>query len=298
MDVVLAEYGYTGVAMAPVTRRAGIPLVVHFHGWDAYHEGVLAQHRDAYAQLFRQAAAVVAVSSDMVDQLASLGADPDRLHLNPCGVDPDAFSPDGPRSDRPIFLAVGRFVEKKAPHLTILAFKQVADALPDARLLMVGDGPLLGACRILVQALDLEGRVIFRGSLPHAKVAEAMRAATCFVQHSVRTPEGDSEGNPVAVLEAAASGLPVVATRHAGIAESVVDGETGFLVAEGDVDGMAEGMRRLASDPELARRMGEAGRARVQAQYSLDGSIRGLAGILAQAVEEAGLKSQRRLTQR
>src|SRR5205823_4306575 len=83
-----------------------------------------------------------------------------------------------------------------------------------------------------------------------------MRQARAFVQHSVEASTGDCEGLPVGILEAGASGLPVIATRHAGIPEAVVDGETGVLVAEKDVRGMAHAMAHLLKSPELAGRLG------------------------------------------
>lgn len=282
VDVILAEFGYTGVAMAPVAARAGIPLVVHFHGWDAYQEDVLARYREGYRRLFRQASTLVAVSSDMVEQLVQLGAIRDRIRLNPYGVDVLAFSPATPVA-RPTFLAVGRFVEKKAPHLTILAFCNVAKAEPTATLHMVGDGPLLGACRSLVHALQLSDRVTFHAALPHVEIREHMRSAMCFVQHSIRASDGDSEGSPVSVIEAMASGLPVVATRHAGIAESVVHGTTGYLVEEKDTGAMGEYMIELARNPAVARRMGSAGRERAVKHYRLDRSLDGLVTILRES---------------
>ncbi|MEA3377274.1 MAG: glycosyltransferase, partial [Chloroflexota bacterium] len=123
------------------------------------------------------------------------------------------------------------------------------------------------------------------GVSSHADLANAMRAARGFVQHSVQAFSGDSEGTPVAVLEAGASGLPVVATRHAGIPDVVVEGETGFLVDEGDVHAMAEGMVRLASMPDLAGRMGAAARKRIEEHFSMEKSIANLWRIITSAME-------------
>jgi glycosyltransferase involved in cell wall biosynthesis len=100
----------------------------------------------------------------------------------------------------------------------------------------------------------------------------------------MRTGYGDSEGTPVGVLEAGASGLPVVATRHAGILDVVVDGATGLLVDEGDVVGMAEHMLRLAREPELAGRLGQAARRRICAHFTMDQSIAKLWSIIEGAL--------------
>jgi glycosyltransferase involved in cell wall biosynthesis len=138
-------------------------------------------------------------------------------------------------------------------------------------------------CRDLAGALELAASVDFPGRLPQEEVARAMQGARAFVQHSVTASTGDAEGTPVAILEAGASGLPVVATRHTGIAESVVEDETGFLVDERDVGGMAEHMIRLAREPELAAEIGAAARERVVAEYSMERRNRVLHDILAEA---------------
>lgn len=159
-----------------------------------------------------------------------------------------------PANAPPVFISVGSFREKKAPQLTIAAFSHVHHALPAARLRMIGEGALLDECKNLANDLGVAGAITFLGVKDHAVVEEEMRQARCFVQHSVVARSGDSEGTPVAVLEAGATGLPVVSTLHAGIPDVVIEGQTGFLVAEHDVEGMAERMLRLAQDAELAGR--------------------------------------------
>jgi glycosyltransferase involved in cell wall biosynthesis len=201
-------------------------------------------------------------------KLVSLGAPPAKVHLNPYGIDCTAFDRSNPAGAPPVLLAVGRFIEKKAPHITIEAFSKAHRALPGARLRMVGDGPLLDECRALAKALGVADAVAFLGAQPHAVVQEEMRRARGFVQHSVEAANGDCEGTPVAILEASASGLPVVSTRHAGIPDVVLEGETGILVDERDTDAMAAGMIALLREAELARRLGEAARRRTQSRFS------------------------------
>jgi glycosyltransferase involved in cell wall biosynthesis len=284
VKLVLAEYGVSGLVVMEACAGAGIPLVVHFHGYDAYRESVLQGVGRQYPQLFQEAAAIVAVSRHMENQLLHLGAPANKLHYNPCGVDLDMFREAQPSTAPPTFLAVGRFVNKKAPYLSLLAFSQVNKEVPEARLQMIGDGELLETCQRLAKALGIADAVEFCGAQPHSIVAKAMAQARAFVQHSVKTDDGDSEGTPVAILEAGASGLPVVATRHTGIVDTVVHGETGFLTDEGDVDTMAEYLMKLALEPETAARLGEAARTRIQAKFSMDRSISRLWEILARAM--------------
>jgi glycosyltransferase involved in cell wall biosynthesis len=284
LDVVLAEYGPTGVAVQRVCAKAGLPLVVLFHGYDASHRPTLDRYLPDYRRLFIHASAIVAVSRQMRSQLIDLGAAPEKVAFNPYGIDVEAFSSGHPEDAPPTLLAVGRFVDKKAPDLTIAAFAKIADRLPKARLEMIGDGPLEASCRQRARELGVAEGVLFRGPLPHTEVARAMHRARCLVQHSVTPDSGDMEGTPLAILEAMASGLPVIATRHGGILDVVGDGETGLLVDERDVDGMAKAMARLTENPETAARMGEAGRRFVLDHHTMERRIENLASILEAAV--------------
>jgi colanic acid/amylovoran biosynthesis glycosyltransferase len=283
-DVVLAESGPIGVAVMNDVISMGMPLVVHFHGVDAYDSAYVKGPGLRYPALFECAAAIIAVSRDMERQLLSLGAPREKLHYNCYGISKDMFQGARPAVAEPRFLAVGRLVDKKAPLLTLLAFREVLREVANAELIVVGDGPLREACQQLSDALQLGNHVTFTGFREHGEVAELMRTARAFVQHSVRTLSGDSEGTPVAILEAQASGLPVIATRHAGIIDVVVEGETGLLCDERDVPSMAANMIRLARDPQLAQAMGAAGREHVMRCHSMEQSIAGLERILSEAV--------------
>lgn len=273
VEAVLAEFGYTGVGVMDACHAAGVPLIVHFHGGDGFRRQWLDQYGAAYRQMFATASAIIAVSRDLERQLLLLGAPRDKVFYNPCGADTALFVGADPAAAPPVFLAVGRFTDKKAPHLTLLAFREVVRLCPAARLIMVGDGVLEEVCKQLVRALDMDNTVDFIGAQSHAEVAALMRHARGFVLHSVTTSDDDVEGTPVAVLEAGASGLPVVSTRHAGIKDVVIHGETGFLVEEGDIRAMSHYMIQLIQDTNLAARLGRRAREYVCHHFSLEQSI-------------------------
>jgi glycosyltransferase involved in cell wall biosynthesis len=281
---VLAEYGPTGVQTMEACRRAGVPLIVHFMGYDATQRDVLAEHAETYPMMFKRAAALVVVSRAMKRQLVSLGAPAEKVHYNPCGAECRRIASGDPAARPPVFLAVGRFVEKKAPQLTLSAFASVHRACPEARLRMIGDGPLLEQSRALARELGIEEAVTFLGAQPHAVVQEEMQRARCFVQHSVEAPNGDCEGTPVGILEAGASGLPVVSTRHAGIPDVVVEERTGLLVDERDVSGMAAQMLRLAEDAALAGRLGGEARRHIEQHFSQEQSLKRLWTIIESTI--------------
>ena len=279
-DVVLAEFGFHAVRVMQAAAFAEVPFVVHFRGSDLSAQRRIGVLRGRYRRLVSIASGGVCKSKQMAAKLEQLGMLPSRILISASGANPALFKAGNPALAAPVFLAVGRFVAKKGPLKTIRAFA----LQPIGELWMVGDGPLFEDARRLVQDLQLQARVCFLGVKTQPEVADLMRQVRVFVQHSLIAPDGDSEGNPVSVMEAQLSGLPVVATRHAGIPDVVLDGCTGLLVEEGDVQGMAAAMERLMADPGLAARFGSAGRDRVLAGFTLGHHLQALTGFLQQQI--------------
>ena len=290
-DAVQAEFGFEAVRVMEACAWSGVPMVVHFRGSDASARRRLNLLRQRYSRLMSIAAGVIVKSRTMADTLMALGAPAKNILVSPSGANTDLFYGSAPVAAPPVLLAVGRFVAKKGPLQTIRSFSQVCRELgprePKLALWMVGDGPLLKPAQALVIALGLQDRVHFFGVQPQTRVAELMREVRGFVQHSMVAPDGDSEGNPVAVMEAQLSGLPVVATRHAGIPEVVLEGESGFLVDEGDVAAMAMAISRLIRDPALAARLGDCGRRRVQEGFTIDHHLDQVSGLVLKVIEES-----------
>lgn len=272
IDLVLAEYGVAGAEILPACKLAKIPLVTHFHGYDYSRYEIVTQYGEAYRAMFDYASAIISVSKAMSRSLIELGCPEEKIYLNPYGPDP-AFFDLQPDYTSNTLLAVGRHTLKKAPYLTLEAFRLAAQSNPKLRLCMIGSGELLEVCERLALAWGLADRVELVGECDAGEVRRRMGQAFAFLQHSVRARNGDAEGTPVAILEAGAAGLPVVATRHAGIADVVCEGETGFLVEENDVAGMAREIVALASDHERARQVGAKARRRIKERFSLEQHI-------------------------
>jgi len=281
IDLVLAEYGTTAVSVMDACVKSNVPLVAHFHGYDAYRQDVIRRYGSGYKSLFRQASALVAVSTDMQRRLIEMGARPEGTFYNPCGVSVFEDWRASPGKSDPRFLMVGRLVEKKGPLLSIRAFHKMN--ISDAILDIIGDGPLMGDCLDLIKRLGITHRVTLHGQLGHDEVFGFMRNARCFIQHSIRAKDGDSEGTPVAVLEAMAAGLPVVATAHCGIADAITNKSLGILVQEGDIEAMAIAMRESAANPNFAQKIGDSARKEIMAKWTLEHRISGLWNILTTA---------------
>jgi colanic acid/amylovoran biosynthesis glycosyltransferase len=280
IDCVLAEYGVTGASSLRVIQSLRLPLIVHFHGFDASNQDVLLKFKEKYSEMFRYAQFVVSVSKKMSADLIQLGCPEDKIILNTYGPNTDFFTIKPPSEKKRQFIAIGRFVEKKAPNVTIMAFAKVAKKYPEARLLFGGNGILLDACKDLVKELGIDEQVLFLGTQSRTQVMSLFAASLAFVQHSVTGANGDSEGTPVAILEASAAGLPVIATRHAGIPDVIEHDKTGLLVEEGDVEGMAEFMMQLYENPAKAKLMGYEGSQNIGLHFTMEKHLDRLTEII------------------
>lgn len=270
ISIVLAEYGTTGAAVWEACKKVEVPLIIHFHGFDASHRDILKKYLPAYQASFSYASYIIGVSQAMCKKLITLGVSADKLIYNPYGVR-DSFFEIQPNYHLNTFLAVGRFVDKKAPYLTILAFQKIKEKHPEAHLIMAGTGELLNTCINLSNYLRLG--IEFPGAVSHTQVQHLFGQSFCFVQHSIEAIDGDSEGTPVAILEAQAAGLPVISTLHAGIPDVVINGETGFLVEEKAVEQMAEKMLLLYQNRILAADMGARAKNHIKTNFSMDKHI-------------------------
>jgi glycosyltransferase involved in cell wall biosynthesis len=254
--VLLGEYLDGSLPFLPLSRELGIRFFVHGHGYDLSQKCNDEAVWESYRQ-YRDAEGVITVNRIQRNRLLSLGLDPRKVHVVPCGVDVPDHTPSRPLSESVHCLAVGRLVPKKAPLLLLEAFRRAAKDFPNLRLEYVGDGPMLPEIKSFVSRLGLEDKVRLRGALPNQEVKALMQKSSLFQQHSITDPvTGDEEGMPVAILEAMGAGLPVVSTLHAGIPDAVIDGETGFLGPEGDVQTMSEYILQLSTNPLLREKMG------------------------------------------
>ena len=168
---------------------------------------------------------------------------------------------------------------------TILAFSKVLVKFPEAKLVIGGDGNLLEVCKNLVHYLKIRNNVLLPGALSQEEFSYYLQNSLAFVQHSITAINGDQEGTPVAILEASAAGLPVISTKHAGIPDVIIDGETGFLVEEHDVDGMAEKMIQLMENKLLAKELGVNGKERIKKYFTLEKYLQTLDELIVDVIE-------------
>ena len=279
IQAVLVEFGDVAPHILPICKALKLPMIVHFHGYDAYMYEVLAQNKKHYLDIFAYANDIVVVSQAMKQQIISLGCPEHKITVNHYG--PQAhFAKLTPTFQQRNFIAVGRLVPKKAPQITINAFAKVAKKYPGAHLWIGGCGVLEEECKKIVVDLGIEKQVTFAGYVTHAQICAQINNSFCFVQHSVRSEDGDSEGTPVVILEAGAAGLPVIATQHAGIPDIVIHEKTGFLFPEKDIEAMTAYMLQMAENMDLAQNMGKKAQKYILENFSIEKHINNLDNII------------------
>jgi glycosyltransferase involved in cell wall biosynthesis len=194
-----------------------------------------------------------AVSKSTADDLAARGIPRASIRVIYNGVDSQRLTPDpSERSKKPLFVYLGRLKKYKRVDIVIRAFSELN--IPEAQLEIAGTGDYRAPLERLVKSLHLTGRVKFLGFIPEDEKIHLLRRAWASVLASPK------EGWGISNLEAAACGTPVIATNAPGIRESVIDGETGFLVPQKDTAAMTAAMRGVVESPDLVEVLGRAGR--------------------------------------
>jgi colanic acid/amylovoran biosynthesis glycosyltransferase len=277
-DVVLCHFGPQGDLMIRVRKALGArwPVATFFHGYDV-STLLMQMGPHLYDRLFREGDIHFPACEYFRSRLLKLGAAEEKTVVQRMCVHPGInFTAPLEAATKTVgeftFVLIGRLVEKKGHEYAIRAIAccRNRSLAVKIRLVIIGDGALDTSLRQLIHQLDLDSLVELRGSHTRDRVQQALLAAGGFVLPSVTAANGDMEASPVVISEAMSVGLPVVATRHGGIPEIVEDGVSGLLVAERDVSALAGAMSRVAGDPELARRLGQAGRNKIVRELDLD----------------------------
>lgn len=284
INLVFAEYGSAGQRIMPVCKVLDLPLIVHFHGFDASRKKIL-QTNNYYQELFTYATYIIVVSKKMHKDFLKLGCPKDKLIYNVYGPR-KAFLEIKPTFKKQQFIAIGRFVDKKAPYYLILSFKEVIKEYPHATLVIAGNGELLNTCKNLVRQFNLKENIFFPGVITEKEYIGFLKDSLAMVQHSITADDGDTEGTPVAILEASAAGLPVIATHHAGIPDVVINKETGFLIKEHDISGMTLCMLDLLKYPERARAFGISGKKLIKENFTMERHIRVLNSLVKKILKK------------
>ncbi|GAA4600688.1 glycosyltransferase involved in cell wall biosynthesis [Actinoplanes octamycinicus] len=290
--LVHAHFGGDGWLVSQTAARLGVPLVVTVHGHDVTRQPASSgakgvRYRRNLQAVFDRATLVLAVSDVIREQAVRWGADPAKVRVHHIGVPVPAAVPIVPKRWDVVF--VGRFVAKKGVDDLLAALARIERPRP--RALFIGDGELMPAMRARAEQLRVDAT--FVGSASPAAVTRHLSESRILACPSKTAPDGDTEGLPTTVMEAGALGLPVAATRHSGIPEAVVDGETGLLTAEADPVGLAASLTRLLGDAELRHRLGAQARRRIGTHFDLVEQTRRLEHLYDEATTGTAVAGRR-----
>lgn len=290
--LIHAQFGLSGALLLPTIQSLNIPFIVHYRGADATVDPKLVRfssinHWIYYRRLdqLKQAAHVfLTVSHFIRKKLIEQGFPADKMKTHYNGVDIQQFRNDISIPREPIVLFVGRLTEKKGCQDLLKAMAQVQIAYPQARLILIGDGPLREDLERFA-AKNLQ-QYQFLGVQSHETVKTWMNRARVLAAPSVTSKQGDSEGLPNVVVEAQAMGLPVVSTFHAGIPEAVIHQKTGFLVQEHDPDNLGMYIAHLFKDDELWQSFSRQGRLHVETHFDRQRQIQLLERLYQETLEK------------
>jgi colanic acid/amylovoran biosynthesis glycosyltransferase len=273
-DVIYCHFGPSGLAGLSA-KQWGVrgKLVTVFHGYDMT-VFLKTKGEDVYDDLFARGDLSLPVSRHWRNRLLELGCPQEKVLVHHMGIDLERFGlreRRAHRGGRVKLVTVGRLVEKKGVEYAIRAVASLLSQRPelDISYTIGGDGPLAPHLKALVSELGVGEQVRFLGSLEADEVAELLAPSDLFLLPSVTDRLGDQEGIPVVLIEALAVGMPVVSTHHSGIPELVVDGESGFLVPERDIEALVEKLHYLIQHPEQWPEMGRLGRKLVEESYDI-----------------------------
>ena len=263
-DLVHAHFGWSAVPIAQLQDAGFVlaPTVVTFHGTDLNRKQRV-NNRQLYARVFRTVEHMTVGSRFMAEQLLECGIAPDKFDIIPMGIDLSLFNPVA-RTCREAtqvrLVTVGRLIECKGITFAIRAVAQLHHKWPGLTLDVIGDGPLLDNLVKLSKRLGIAHVIRFHRSLAHNSVLEILQNSDIYLHPGIVADDGTCEGQGVAILEAEAMGLPIIASRVGGIPDMVEEGQSAFLIQQKDADELAHCIELLMTDPQLRSRMGESGR--------------------------------------
>lgn len=293
--VLHAHFGYDAVWALPLKRRTGLPLVTTFHGGDLYHAPTVSRFRRAYERLFERGERFIVLGERMRTALVGLGCPPEKVRIVHLSVDlkewpyVERAPHDGPLR----LLFVGRLIEVKGLRYILEALALLKRQNVPVELRVIG---YVGATDVAdmdyerrVRELGIEDRVVFLGFRSLDEVRAEMQRADVFLQCSVTTAEGQIEGgHPTTIVEAQASGCPVIATRHSDIPAAVLDGVTGWLVAEKRPEQLADRIAWFSAHRDALPEFGRSARRLVERQHNAADQVSRLETVYDEARREAG----------
>ena len=286
-DLMHIYFGHTGVHLLPFIEQWNKPCVVSFHGADVAVKQDIANYPAKLRRLFGAVPLVLARSQSLANRLVQFGCPREKLRINRTGVPLDEFplvERQAPPNGRWRIMQACRLIPKKGVATSLRAFAIFKKDFPNAEFFIAGKGPLQPELEMLAAGLGISKDVHFVGFLSQSKLLGLYLSSHLFVHPSETPPDENQEGIPNSILEAMATGLPVLATRHGGIPEAVEHGVSGVLVQEEDHVGLARSLKEIASRPAVLYEMGMSARMSVAGRFEQEAQTRLLESFYEEAI--------------
>ncbi len=289
-DLMHIYFGHTGVHLLPFIEQWKKPCVVSFHGADVARRDGFPDYAKKLRRMFDAVSLVLARSQSLADRLVDLGCAADRIRINRTGIpirDFPFIRRESPRHGRWKILQACRLIPKKGIATSLRAFAAFLKENPMAEFYVAGKGPLQSQLEAMAIELGISHRVRFCGFVTQAQLMELYATSHLFLHPSETPPDENQEGIPNSILEAMATGLPVLATRHGGIPEAINHGRTGMLVEERDAEALGAEMLRFSRSAQLCGEIGYRANLSIAENFGQETQIDQLESHYEEAIELA-----------
>jgi colanic acid/amylovoran biosynthesis glycosyltransferase len=270
-ELLHAHFGHNAYKTIGLARVQKKPLVCSFYGVDVYKYPMKPENKARYRALFGAFSKGIVLGPYMKQSLIELGCPEEKLVINHLGVEVDRieYRARSYPKDRPFrFLMASSFIEKKGIDIALRALK-IVEKETDCIVEIIGDGPLRADILALIHELGIDKRVVLHGHKPYSFFLNLAYSCDAFMQASRTAADNDKEGTPMAIIDAMATGLPVVSTYHSDIPEIVDDGATGFLAIENDTDSLCDAIRRLMDRSGDLQTMSQNCRGKIEKEFDI-----------------------------
>lgn len=286
-DVLHGHFGLDSYRLIGLKNYFGLPLVVNFYGYDVIRLPKEFGWKTRYNKLAREGDLFVVGSEDMKANIRDLGFPADKIRVLKLGMDIDAIEFKQRKSAGPKLMMVGRMVEKKGFTYAVDAIAMLKEQNVNVTLDLYGDGKLRQELENKVQSLGLQNQIRFHGQKENDVIFHELYAHDMLLVPSVQAKDGDREGIPQTTVEGMATGIPVVASEHAGLPELVLHEETGLIVEERNPRMLADAIQRFLNDADLVEQASKKGRQFLQENHNIHIQVQKLEGFYNSLINDS-----------
>lgn len=273
-DIIHGHFGLDSYRLIQLHQQTKIPFIVNFYGHDVIRLPSELGWKSRYKKMAKHMSWAIAGSEDMKKNLINLGFDKERITTIKLAVNIDNIEFVQRKKAGPKLMMVGRCVEKKGFIYALEALKEIKKEIPGITLDLYGDGKLLPQLKSFTNKNELQQNVTFHGFTENQNVFKALYEHDILLVPSVQAKDGDREGIPQTTVEGMATGIPVIASEHAGLPELVKNGETGMLIPTRDSDAIVQAVLKLNQNSALVEKVSTNGRSKVIKEHNIASQVK------------------------